>query len=110
MALFTKVRIKWREPKVFVAERDRRERMTTIWWQQIIGVGIVASTIMPVWYLATLNPKKNPPSIQIALLLAIFLGVFIVYIVPWIVRLCPSEIKLTDDAVIVTQGNRHRWA
>jgi hypothetical protein len=84
--------------------------MTVIWWQQAVGVVIITIMMMLVWYLATLNPKKSPPSFEIALILAISLGVFLVYIVPWIVRFCPSEIKLTDDAVIVTQGNRHRWA
>jgi hypothetical protein len=110
MALLPKVRIKWREPKALVMQRDSRVRTTVIWWQQAVGVVIITIIMMLVWYLATLNPKKSPPSFEIALILAISLGVFLVYIVPWIVRLCPSEIKLTDDAVIVTQGNRHRWA
>lgn len=91
-------------------QRDLRVRMTVIWWQRAVGVVIITIMMMLVWYLATLNPKKNPPSFEIALILAISLGVFFVCIVPWIVRLCPSEIKLTDDAVIVTQGNGHRWA
>lgn len=91
-------------------QRDLRVRMTVIWWQRAVGVVIITIMMMLVWYLATLNPKKNPPSFEIALILAISLGVFLVCIVPWIVRLCPSEIKLTDDAVIVTQGNGHRWA
>jgi hypothetical protein len=41
-------------------------------------------------------------------MLAIFLGLFLVYIVPWIIRFCPSEIKLTDDALFMLRGNRHQ--
>ena len=110
MAFVPKVRLKWREPKGFVEERDCRERKAAIWWQQIVGIAIVVILMMPVWFLATLNPKKNPPSFEIALMLAIFLGIFLVYLVPWIIRFCPSEIKLTDDALFVLRGNRHRSA
>jgi hypothetical protein len=108
MPLFPKVRFKWREPKALVEVRDYHERRAFLWWHGILGVAGVAILMMPVWYLATLNPKKSPPNFGIALLLAIFLGVFLVYIVPWIIKFCPSEIRLTDNALVILRGNRHR--
>ncbi len=102
MGLLPKLAFKWREPKQYVAARDARIRLGRRWWSDLPLVAIVGAMLLATWYLATLNPKKHPPSFEVAVLLGFALGVFLVYVVPWINRLCPSEIKFFEMTMLTT--------
>ena len=108
MSFFSKLAFKWREPKQYVAARDARIRLGRRWWSDLPLVAIVGAMLLATWYLATLNPKKHPPSFEVAVLLGFALGVFLVYVVPWINRLCPSEVKFFEKSFLVSRGNSHR--
>jgi hypothetical protein len=108
MLFLPKVAFKWREPKQYLAARDLRDRIGRRWWRDLPLVAIVGAMMLPLWYLATLNPKKHPPSFEVAVLLGFALGVFLVYVVPWMNRLCPSEVKFFTKSFLVSRGNNHR--
>ncbi len=72
----------------------------------MFGVSVVTEVAVLGWFLAILNPRKNPVSFEIALIMSLFLGFFIVFGVPWMNRISPSKIKFTDKKLIRLRGNR----
>lgn len=64
--------------------------------------------ILAQWYVARFNPQKHPPVFYVALVMAILGGWFFVYIFPWVITLCPSEVRLSDTHVARVRGNANR--
>lgn len=93
---------------MFVDERDFNERRTSTWWHQALGVVICTVLMLLLWFLATLNPKKEPPTFEFAFFLAVLCGIFAVYLIPWMIRLCPSWIGLTEKELRIVRGNTGR--
>lgn len=60
---------------------------------------------MLLWSGARLVPARTPPSFEVALMLSCGLGIFLFYLLPPLIRLCPSEIKLTKRGITVYQGS-----
>jgi hypothetical protein len=108
MALFSKFIFKWREPGEFAKERDSRDRKTSKWWHQVLGVGVCMFFLLLIWFLATLDPNKTPPSFEFAFLLAILFGIVVVYVVPWMVCLSPTWIGITAEDLRIVRGNTAR--
>lgn len=107
MPLFPKTRFKWKEPRAFLKIKDGYEKSHTMVWYTLVWTVVAAAGMMLIWYLATLDPKKEPPSASVALLLSLFFGVFMAVILPWITRLCPSEVKVTDRFIHMARGSRN---
>ncbi len=104
MPLSPKAVFEWREPRVITKQRDQRDSLKWRWWQGPMWIGITIVGMMPIWYLAKLNPHKHPPPIQHAIAAAAFLGVLLTYTVPWINRLFPSYIRLTEKKIMLLRG------
>lgn len=109
MGLFQKTRFKWREPSEFLKIRDTQEAAGLRWWHRPTGVFVCSLFGMFAWYLATLNPENDPPSFVEALPLFILLGVFYIYIIPFINRLCPSEARVLEKAFSLVRGSRNLY-
>src|SRR5690606_10002446 len=48
--------------------------------------------------------------IDIAIVLAFTLGILLYYLMPWVARLCPSEVKLTDKGLMTKRGPMRAWS
>jgi len=103
-----KEHFRWKEPKAFLALNDAFERSTLSWWLQPLMALVGGALLMGSWYLARFNPQKHPPALPTAISLAILFGVFTAYIVPWMISLCPSEVRFYDTYFMRTRGNTHR--
>jgi hypothetical protein len=101
MGFLAKTKFKWREPHDIVRERDISEAKNWKWWHAIATVVISTGFGMLIWWGAALNPKKSPPSMEVALLLAMGLGIFLGYVAPWLSRRGPRGIKLTDKGIMI---------
>ena len=105
MGFLAKTKFNWREPHEIAKERDISEARNWKWWHAVITFVISAGFGMLIWWGATLNPKKSPPSLEVALLLAMGLGVFLGYVLPWLSRRGPRRgprgIKLTDKGIMI---------
>ena len=60
---------------------------------------------MLLWAGARLVPSRTPPSFEVALMLSCGLGIFLFFLLPPLIRLCPSEVKLTERGITVYQGS-----
>lgn len=108
MTLFPKFIFKWREPREFANERDSLARKTSKWWHQFLGIAICMVLMLLLWFLASLNPRNDSPTFGFAFLLAILYGIVVVYVLPWIIRVCPTWIGLTDKDLRMVRGNTAR--
>lgn len=106
-AVFPDMRLRWKEPREYVRLRDASETRGSKWWRPLPWVLLVAGTTLLFWYQATLNPGKDPPSFEVAVLLGLGLGVFLCYGVPRFNRWAPSEIKLFDTGCLRLRGQGH---
>ena len=78
----------------------------------MIAVLIITIIMLLVWYMSYLNPQKKPISFETALYLSISLGIFLGYIVPWFIKLCPVNIRITNKSITMIRGNRnniYKW-
>jgi hypothetical protein len=105
MRILPKKYFRWKEPKAFLRLNDAFEKAKARWWiQPLVALG---SALFPLlsWYLARLHPSKTPPSFETVLPLALGFGVIMAYGVPWINRLCPSEVCFMDTVLTRQRGN-----
>jgi hypothetical protein len=107
MGVLQKTRFKWREPAEFLRVRDAQEAAGLRWWHRPIAALICSLFGVLVWFLATLNPENEPLSFIEAFPLFILLGVFYVYIIPFINRLCPSDARVLEKAFSLVRGSRN---
>ncbi len=105
MACDSQTKLKWREPRGYVAARDRAEASNAKWWSGPLGVLGVSGLMMLLWSLAGAVPGRTPPKFEVALALAVLLGIFLFYLLPPLLRLCPSEVKLSRRGVTVYRGS-----
>lgn len=61
--------------------------------------------MMLLWSLARAVPGRTPPRVEIALALAVLLGIFLFYLLPPLLRLCPSEVKMNRRGLTVFRGS-----
>ncbi len=107
--LIPKTYLKWREPKAIRQTREALAEKALPGYFRPLAVFVCAALIMLNWFLATLDPQKNPPPLMFALPLSLMGGVLFVYIFPLFYRLCPSEIRVTEIAITRTEGDHPIW-
>lgn len=67
--------------------------------------------LMLLWFLATRNPEKNPPPAWAAILTAVGGAIVFAYVLPLIVRLAPSEVRLAEQGIFRIMGTHAKfWA
>ena len=102
---FPSARLKWKEPRQIRQAKDILEEQALAWWSKPALACGVAGLCMLQWALAKLNPARHPLELARALPLAFGGGWFFAYAVPWLVRLCPAEIRVCDHGITRSQGN-----
>jgi hypothetical protein len=108
MRIFPKKYFRWKEPKAFLRLNDALEKSLTRWWvQPLCALGGSALPFVS-WYLARFDPSKNPPSFEVVLPLGLCFGVFMAYGIPWINRLCPSDVRFFKKHFLRQRGNINR--
>lgn len=106
--LLPKTLLKWREPKFARQTRHSLEEASTPRWLRPSIALLWAGLIMSKWLQAALNPQKNPPPLMVALTLAVVGSGLMVYVLPAIGRLGYSEIRITDVAILISDGGHTR--
>lgn len=102
---FPSARLKWKEPRLVLRAKEILEEQALTWWAKPALVFGVAGLFMLQWALARLNPARHPLALARALPLAFGGGLFFAYAVPWLYRLCPSEIRVYGHGITRSQGN-----
>ena len=104
---FPRTLVKWREPKAFVeAIYESEERHLRPWIRPgLVGLCVLGAIALS--YIRRLDPSKTPAPFPAALVLGLFLGVFVVYVVPAINRRCPSEVKIFTNCICRMRGNEY---
>ncbi len=97
----------WREPKAFLELSEAFDRSRRKWWHAPLWILVAMAGIMIPWAMAKITPGKHPPEWWQALLVAFGGAVFFVYAFPWMIRLCPSEVRLYEKALMRGRGNVH---
>lgn len=100
--------LRWREPKFARQTRHSLEEASLPRWLRPTMVLVVVALILSHWILATLNPQKNPPPLMLALPLSFVGGVLLIYVLPALAHLFPSEIRITDVAILIHDGGHTR--
>jgi len=111
MKLSSKIKFQWREPKAFVAIKNKMEAKKQKWWYPIITFTVVVALTLILRHFALLT-GKIPAPLDISILLAVSLGLFLAYVVPWFNKLCPTGIRITDKSISVIRGDRnniYKW-
>lgn len=103
--LLPKRHLEWKEPKAVRVAREQVETESLSPWFRPGAILIVVALCMTNWWLALRNPGKTPPPLTVALSLSTGFGVFLVYIVPWFFRFCPSYIRIFDKSITRVIGN-----
>lgn len=106
--LLPKALLKWREPKFARQTRHSLEAASLPRWLRPSMVLLVAAVNMGNWLLSTLNPQKNPLPLMFALPLSFVGGFLLVYVLPALAHLFPSEIRITDVAILIHDGGHTR--
>jgi len=101
-----KAKLSWNEPRSIRRAREGALRRAGAWKGKLVVVAIVAGVVMGQWALALRRADRTPPAWYVALALGLLLGGFLVYLVPLILKLCPSRITLTPQGILQLVGNR----
>jgi len=91
---------KWREPEAFRVAQDRRAAQTTKWWHKPGALIVIVSIYLASWFVARLDPHKTPASFPVAFGSCLGLGIFLVYLLPWLLRRAPATVELRTNRVI----------
>lgn len=108
MRLLPQKFFKWPEPKPYLNMQHAREQAEMKGWHRPLTVIAILLFVLISRYLARFIPDRDPPSFWVASALALGLGVFLVYFVPWINSRCPSEVCLLKHHLVRAQGNSIR--
>ena len=65
-------------------------------WLRPAAIVANVGAMIFIWYMATLNPNKQPMSFSTAILLGIAQGLGFMYLLPWICCFVPCNVRLTD--------------
>ena len=104
--LFPRKLMKWREPRKVRRAREATEEKRLSPWVRPLGVLAVAAVF---WIISLLGVASEDAPITaqpcLALLMLVGLGVFLVYLVPLMLKLCPAQVLLTEKALVRVVGN-----
>ena len=100
-----KIYFKWREPKAIVQMRNAEMDANLKWWTQPLVVVVTIPLVLLLWYLHRVVPGHQQSSFAAALFRGVAGGISFAYVVPWINKLCPSEVRLFYGYLYRTQGN-----
>ncbi len=99
-----KARFRWKEPAAYVKRRDQEQKKGDSRLATVLAVLVTSGVTMLIWFLATLDPKKTPPSFPAACIMSLFSGFFVALVIPWMNRLSPSLIRVTRSRFVVNRG------
>lgn len=115
MPIILKKHFTWREPREFLAAQREQEKKSERWWMRLaagVTFGILfTAMLLPIRCLKQMHPSPGaeaPISLLESFLLGIVLGVFLMWIVPWLSARSPSTIAISDGVIRRTQG-QHRF-
>ena len=101
--------LKWEEPKAFSRAQEAHEkRAGSKWWLKPAGYAAVFIWVMGLWGLGHLDPKKDPPSLWVALSLALAMAVFLIECVPYMYRWFPVQVRVTEKKIMRLHANTAR--
>jgi hypothetical protein len=108
MRFLPKTHFRWREPKLFLRLNDAYESSGLNWWHRPLWSLVGAVVLMGNWLLAHINPRTDAPPLTVAILIALAGGAFFVYVIPWMISLCPSEVRFYHAYIVRSRGNTAR--
>lgn len=107
---FQKKHFEWREPKEFRKTAARVEASKSRWWHKPLMGFAIACLLMTNWAMAKLIPNKQPPSFEIASLIAVGGGLFLVYFLSWLHQVLPTSVMVFENRLLRTNGSAHlQW-
>lgn len=111
MRLFPKVYYKWREPKAFLKmHRAFREKNRKWWAKPLTALGVIFALIAKTAIEVGKIPHNlSNESIWALIVLLLFTGVFMAYLMPWIYGLIPTEIAFKDKKITKVGGGDPVW-
>ena len=101
--------IRWREPADYVSALNLERAKDLDWKTSLILVFIPFPLMLPFWWLAHYIPSRTPPPFWAACITILFLGVFLVFGIPWMKSFCPREVTLHRKSLLLAQGNMTRF-
>jgi hypothetical protein len=99
--LLPKTYLRWREPKEVRRTCEWLERRSSSRLLRPALVLVVAGTLLCTWYL-----NKNPSPWWPAVLLGLGGGVVVVYVLPLLYVICPSEVRVTETCILKIVGDQ----
>jgi hypothetical protein len=101
-------RLRWTEPAEFRKKRrcEEKKSYTLRAKTTLFGVGFLLCMFN--WYTAKLNPQKKPVEFATAILLSLFLGWFLAFVVPWLSGLLPSDVVFAKKEIRWVGGSSVR--
>lgn len=105
---FPKVHFRWREPAAFRRTLTVVEAGKARWWHKPLAGLVLAGLMMTVWWQATLDPNKQPPSFGVAAVMALVGMPAWVYLLAWVYSLVPTYVMVLEDRLARTCGDTGR--
>lgn len=103
--LVPKAHLKWREPREIRRIQERIEAEARSFWFAPGMVVFASAPFLAMWWLARQVPGRTPPPLPQALGLALLAGVFFAYVLPWVLRRCPADIRVFENGISRVVGN-----
>jgi uncharacterized membrane protein len=89
MPVFPKKHFSWQEPKTFTLIADEQERRARRWWHRPLGIVVICVLTVPALHQSMIykhKPGATPPSIFAVSLAVAAMGVFTLYLLPWLAK------------------------
>lgn len=107
---FPKVHFRWSEPAAFRRTLATVDASKARWWHKPLAGLALAGLMMTNWWPATLDPNKQPPSLGVALVMALVGMPPLVYFVAWVSQFLPTTVMVIEDRLARACGNtRLEW-
>ena len=94
-----KGKLKWREPKPFRTHCIEIESRSDNPYRKFARSVFVFVTGMIGWYVSRLNRRSDALELPVVIALALFVGWFLGYGIPWLYCVLPSEVFFADAAL-----------